>query len=207
MARWDKEKYIAEGSPRVNPKRAKAFNTEYVEMAEKFIAAGGTEKDFCFIIGTNQDVLRTWKKDHPEIKYAIEKGKQLTLSRLIGSGIKAAEGTVITDTTVTEAHTVNEDGTIGGLVPGSKIEVKKFTKTVPPDARLIQFLASALSRQLGTEDWVSRQFTETKVSGEVKHSIDAASVAKQIEAQAGRLVKKVESRVVQNVIDGEVVEE
>lgn len=203
--RWNKEEYEAQGSPRVNPKVKKAFDPEFVEMALRFVAAGGTEKEFAFIIGTNQDVLREWKKDHPEFKHAVKKAKQLTVARLIGAGIKAAEGYAITDTTVTEQHNVNEDGTIGGLVPGSKVEVKKFNKTIPPDNKLIQFLASAMSRQLGTDDWISKQFTETKVSGQVSHVIDATAIAKQIEAQAGNLRKQVDSTVVQEVIEGEVL--
>ena len=198
--RWTKEQYEEQGAPRINPVVKKAFSPEYVDMALKFVGAGGTEKDFAFVIGTNQDVLREWKKDHPEFKHAIKKAKKLTQSRLIGAGIRAAEGYVINDTTVTEQHEVLADGTIGGLVPGSKVEVKKFTKTIPPDNKLLQFIVSAISRQLGNDDWLNKQFTETKVSGQVDHVIDATAIAKQIEAQAGGLTKKISS----NVIDAEI---
>jgi len=200
LARWTQQQYEDQGSPRVNPHHAKAFDVEYVEFAERFTAAGGTEKELAFILGTNKLNFQTWKKENPDFKTALKKGKQLTLSRLIGAGIQAAQGTVINDTTVTEQHTVLEDGTIGGLVPGSKVEVKKFTKTIPPDNKLIQFLASALSRQLGTDDWISKQFTETKVSGKVEHVIDSAAIQKQIETQAGNLTKKISC----DVIDSEV---
>ncbi len=200
LARWDQESYEAEGSPRVNPQYAKAFSTDYVEFAERFTASGGTEKELAFILGTNKLNFQKWKKENPDFKTALKKGKQLTLSRLIGAGIQAAQGTVINDTTVTEQHVVLEDGTIGGLVPGSKVEVKKFTKTIPPDNKLIQFLASALSRQLGTDDWISKQFTETKVSGKVDHVIDATAIAKQIEAQAGNLTKKISSNIIENEV-------
>ena len=204
MARWDQKGYEEAGSPKINPKEKKGFDTEYAEMAGKLVAAGANQKDLAFVFGTSEGVIREWKRDHKEFKNAINRGKELTLARLIGAGIQSAEGTTVETITVTEKHTVLEDGTIGGLTPGTVVDVKKETKNLPPNEKMIQFLASTLSRQLKIDDWVSKQFTETKVSGEVKHKIDASMVAKQIAAQAGNLTKYVDSTVVQDIIEGEI---
>jgi len=202
MARWDQQGYEEAGSPRVNPKEKKPFSTEYSAMAEKLVASGANQKDLAFVFGTSQDVIREWKRDHPEFKNAVKRGKEITLSRLIGAGIKAAEGATVTTTTYTGTGIVGENGMVEELIPGTEVDVKKEVKEIPPNDKLIQFLANTLSRQLGKEDWVSKQFSETKVSGEVQHKIDASSVQKQIEEQSARLIKHVDS----NVIDAEVID-
>lgn len=203
MARWDREGYEAAGSPRVNPKEKRAYSESYVPLTERLVAAGANQKDLAFVFDTSQNVIREWKRKHPEFKNAIKRGKEVTLSRLIGAGIRSAEGMTITNTITTSQGVVQDDGTVQDLTPGSSVEVRKEVKEIPPNDKILQFLANTLSRQLGKDDWVSKQFSETKVSGEVQHKIDASSVQKQIEEQSARLLKHVDCEV----IDAEVVDD
>lgn len=199
MARWEnKEQYEADGSPRLNPHEALQFTTEHAQMAEKLVASGCNLPDLAFIFGTSEWNLKKWKKEHPEFKHAIDRGKQVTLQRLIGAGIKAAEGQTIKTTTITGKGIILADGTVRDLIPGTQVDIKTEIKELPINEKMVQFLANTLSRQLGTEDWVTKNFSETKVSGEVKHKLDASEIQRQIEAQGGRLMKHVESNVIDN---------
>ena len=127
------------------------------------------------------------------------------MSRLISAGIKAAEGSTVETTTISSKGVVMPDGSIRDI-PGQTVDIKKEVKQIPPNDKLIQFLANTLSRQLGKDDWVTKNFSETKVTGEVQHKIDASAIQKQIEEQFGSPTKYVESRVVQESIPGDVVE-
>lgn len=199
MARWeDKEAWEKDGKPRINPDHALEFTTEYAQMAEKLVASGATLADLAFVFGTSEwNLKNNWKKKYPEFQQAIDRGKQVTLQRLIGSGIRSAEGQTVTTTTITGKRIVLADGTIKDWVPGQTVDVKTEIKELPPNDKMIMFLANTLSRQLGNEDWITKNFSETKVSGEVKHKLDASEIQKQIEAQGARLIKPVESHVVE----------
>lgn len=199
----DSKDFEEQGSPRINPHYAKEFTTEHAQMAEKLVASGCNAGDLAFIFGTSEDNIKKWKRENPEFKQAIERGKEITLARLIGAGIKSAEGQTVKTTTIIGKGIILADGTVRDLIPGTQVDVKTEIKELPVNDRLIQFLANTLSRQLGKDDWVTKNLSETKVTGEVNHKLDASEIMKQIELQGGRLIKQVESH---EVVEGEIVE-
>lgn len=196
MARWTQKEYEKQGSPRVNPHKALEFSTEFAKIASNLVACGANYTDIAFILGTSEDNLKKWKREEPEFQEALERGKEITLGRLIGAAIQAAEGEILEETVITGKAVVQPDGTIKDLMPGQSVDVKTTRKKLPKNDRLIQFLANTLSRQLGKDDWVTKNLSETKVSGEVIHKLDSAAIKKQIEDQSAGLTKKITSEVV-----------
>ena len=203
-ARWTKEEYIAAGSPRVNPHEKKEYLPEYCEIAQNLSASGANQKDLAFHFGTSQDVIREWKKTYPEFKNAINRGKEVILQRLIGAGIRSAEGMTVTTITTTGKGVVSADGTVKELIPGTVVDVKKEVKQIPPNDKSLQFLANTISRQLGSDAWITKNFSETKISGEVKHKLDSSAIQQQIESQSAQLLKAVDAEVTDaSYVDGD----
>jgi len=198
MARWDKEQYEEAGSPRVNPIVAKEYDPSFVDITARLVASGATEKEVAFILGTSRDNIRAWKRDYPEFKNALLRGKEAILQRVIGAGIKAAEGGWKANTTITGKQVVLADGTLKDWVPGQTVDVKVENKYIPPNHNILMFLANTISKQLGSDDWISKNMSETKVTGEVVHKLDATAIQKQIEEQGAKLIKHVDSEIIEN---------
>lgn len=193
MGRYkNKKDYKKQGAERINPEMAKPYNVEYAELAQRLVATGANQADLAFLLGTSETNLKNWKRQYPEFKRAINKGKELTLSYLIGKGIKSAAGFTYTDRIVEKTGRIDESG---NLVEDEeqRVKIKEITKTQPPNEKLLMFLASALDRQLNQDNWRNRQFIEAKSEKTVKFQIDATSVAEQIDKLSGGLRKYVTS--------------
>lgn len=183
----DKEDYKRQGSKRINPKKAKAYNTEYAAEAERLSASGATEMDIAYILGTSTYNLRKWKKDHYDFRKAINRGKQLTKAYLIGRGIKAGGGYDYID----EKREYKVDGK-GKSIGEVKVTVSK--KHQPADGKLLMFMLSALDRQLGGDGWVARQFIESKSEKNVNvRVIDGQKIADQFDKLSGKWGKAIDA--------------
>ena len=161
------------------------YSTEFAQMAEKLSATGATEKDIAYILGTSVRGFRNWKKDHPEFKRALKRGKELTQAYLIAQGIKAATGYDYTEKTTKYRVRKSADGEII-TVP----EITEYIKHQSPDGKLLLFLVSALDKQLGKNDWLQQHKIEVDEKKNINVNISGEIVSKQIDELAGRLSKK-----------------
>ena len=192
----DPKDWEAKGGKRINPKHAKEYNTEFAEIAKKLIAAGDTQKDVAFFLGTTVSNLKKWKKTYPEFKRAINKGHELTLTYLMSKGLTQACDRKIKDTTVEYIANVNENGHVVKVVGETRAKIREVERFVPGDNRLLMFLISSLERSLGRDVYINRQFIESKKEETITHKVDAEAVQNQIEKLRGNLTKQVESREV-----------
>lgn len=176
----DSEDWKKKGSKRINPKKAKAYNTEFAELAERLAASGATEMDIAYIFGTTTYNLRNWKRNNPDFAKAINRGKQLTKAYLIAKGMKAAAGYDWTEEK--QKFVVDAEGK-----PTGNIEVIKTKKHQPSDGKLLMFMVSALDRQLGGDNWVAKQFVENKTEKNVNiRVIDGQKIAEQFDKLSGK---------------------
>jgi len=189
----DPKDWKAKGGKRINPKHAKDYNVEFAEIAKKLIAAGDTQKDVAFFLGTTVSNLKKWKKTYPEFKRAINKGHELTLTYLMSKGLTQACDRKIKDTTVEYIANVNENGHVVKVVGETRAKIREVEKTVPGDNRLLMFLISSLERSLGRDVYINRQFIESKKEETITHKVDAEAVQNQIDKLRGNLTKQVES--------------
>ena len=205
MARYkNKDEYEEAGKPRINPLKAKPYNVEYAEIAQNLAATGATEDDIAFLLGTNLSNLRKWKKDNPDFKRSLKRGKELTQTYLIGKGLKAAGGYTYTDKIIEYVAKIDKNGNVIEVIDngvdggGEKLaKVKEIHKTVPPNEKLLMFLVSALDRQLGRDNWIQKQSIETKIDKTVTHKLDASSISEQIDKLSGNLTKYVEAKEIE----------
>lgn len=186
----DSEDWVKQGSKRVNPVKAKPYNTEFAEVAEHLSATGATEMDIAYILGTTVYGLKQWKRKHPEFAKSLNRGKQLTRAYLIAKGIKAAAGFNYIEEK--RDYKVDKDGNQIGDV---KISVSK--KSQAPDGKLLMFMIAALDRQLGGDNWVSKQFIESKSEKNVNvRVIDGKKIAEQFDKLSGKWSKAIDGEVV-----------
>lgn len=188
------EEYKEAGEYQINPHTALPCTQEYMEMASKLKAAGYGLADIAYFLGTSESNLKKWKKENPLAKRALRDGIKLCQSRLVGKGIKSAEGYTSVDRKVVKRYFVKEDGELE-LIPGSQVVVEEHEKQVPPNDKMLMFLLSCFDRQLGKDDWTSKQYTETKIDKTVTHKLDADSVAAQIDKLSGKHLEPIEGEV------------
>jgi len=181
VSRWNgHDEWVKEGSIRVNPKRNKPYLPEYAEIAENATAAGMNWKDLAYTFGISVDNLKHWKATEPSFKDALFKGKERVRAKLLRRGMEAAMGYTVEDEEVVSKGVVGEDGK-PVLEAGMPVRVRRITKHVAPDNRLLMFLVSAIDRQLGKDDWLARQFVESKITKTETHKIDCSEVSRQID--------------------------
>jgi hypothetical protein len=84
-------------------------------------------------------------------------------------------------------------------IPGEKVEVKTYHRVIPPNDRLLIFLVSAMDRQAGKEDWISKQYVDKNVSIDEHKTFSIDAVNDQIDEIAGGRRKVISSQVVMPV--------
>lgn len=117
----------------------KKFSPALVPVIARLAAAGFTQESIARIIGVTRRTLLLWATERPEVKEALEQGKEVAIKHLVEAGLRSALGMTLVTKTVRQT----ERGT----------EVKTETKTMPPDSHLLLFFLYNLSRQLGKDEW------------------------------------------------------
>lgn len=173
-----------------NPKKAKAYNTEYAELALRLSASGANEADIAYLLGTNTTNLRKWKSENEDFAKALNRGAKLTRAYLVSKGIKAAAG-------YDYIETRTKNGTDREGNPTE--EITKTTKHVQPNGSLLMFLLGCLDRRLGEDNWIARQYVQSNEERNITVKvIDGNKIADQIEKLGGKWK--------QDIIDSEFVE-
>lgn len=185
------EEYIEKGAYRINPHYAKEYIPEYADIAARMKATGATDKDLAFYFDTSTDRIRQWRKEHPEFSRACKAGRDMTKQYLLKKGMMAAAGYEYTERSVKGNYNVKEDGSLE-LIPGTTVTVTETPKIVPPNDKLLIFMVSAMDRQAGKYDWVSKQYIESKHEETITHKLDASAVADQIDRLAGNYAKRID---------------
>ena len=187
-----KKDWEEEGSKRINPHKAKAYNTEFAELAERLAASGATEMDIAYILGTSTYNLRKWKREHYDFAKAINRGKQLTRAYLIAKGIKAAAGYDYVEKK--SQYVTDENGNLTG-----EVKVTETPKHQPSDGKLLMCMIACLDRQLGGNDWVARQFVESKTEKNINvRVIDGQKIADQFDKLSGKWANAIDAKFVES---------
>lgn len=172
------------------------FSPVFLEMATRLVAAGLTEGDLAYIIGTTPARIKYWKRHNPLFKQACTDGKQVAKSYLIAQGLRAAAG----------YNTVEKNIKIKRKFVGDKLveypaEESQFHKHVKPDSSLLMFMLCNMSRQLKDETpWSSVHKVEVDDQKTVNIKISGKVASEQIDRLAGAFNPN-------NTIDAEVVDQ
>jgi hypothetical protein len=187
---------LGERSEGTLPRNAE-FSPKFLEIATRLIAAGLTEKDLAYIVGTTPARIRYWKRHNDLFKKACEAGRQMAKSFLIGQGLKAAAGYDYVEKNYKVKRKILNDGTVVEYPS----EESHFHKHQKPDSTLLMFMLCNMSRQLKDETpWASQHKIEVDESKKVSIEIKGSVVSSEIDRLAGAFRPD-------NIIEAEVVNE
>jgi len=147
------------------------FDYKYVKMVSRLMASGVDQKDLAFVLGVQPETISRWKSKYPTFRKAIEDGKEMAVSHLITTGLRAATGYDIEETTTEYEKKDNE-----------WVEVKKkvVKKQREPASGLLMFFLT----NLAPEQFKKRMEIDSK---SVKVNLKGEDVAAGIQELAGKL--------------------
>ena len=158
------------------------FSPRFLDMATRLVAAGLSQKDLAYIIGTTVSRIGYWKKHHRLFRKACDDGKGIAKSYLIAQGLKAAAGYKTIEKNVKIKRKLMSDGSIIEYAA----EESHFIKEVKPDSTLLIFMLANLSRQAKDEiPWTSQHKIEVEGSKTVNIKISGKVATKEIHRLAG----------------------
>jgi len=171
------------------------FDLRYIELAEKLKAAGFTNDNLAYVFGVyDHSRIQEWMKRHPELRKAIENGRESARKKLIAKGLQSAWGYDYEE--ANEKWEVEKVGLgpKGKGIPlvdengNSKMILKSksiFKKHKPPDPKLMCTFLAVLDPEFRhiwqRADAVSRSVT-LKIDGKLE--------SKKLEELAGKLLEE-----------------
>lgn len=114
------------------------YKEEYARMAEVACAEGGfTDLKLSLLFGVCTATINLWKKEHPEFKDALKKGKDRFDTEVIEKAfLKRCTGFSYNETTREPALAEIIDKKTGEIIQATKMVVtKRVRKLVVPDAK------------------------------------------------------------------------
>lgn len=191
------------------------YNEEHCHLAEEIYALGGTGKQVCNALNIGHKTLYNWKRDHPEFKNAILRGKdRYNMETVENALLKRALGCKVTNKKTKRVY-------LKGKAPdGAKVdvpaeEVVTDTKEYAPDTTAIIFYLVNRYRNEDDPRWVNlRQVQEHTGSIEHKHEHerkDARRIVEQLTSnelqELGKLLFKSSDTDAKRVEEGDVLQE
>jgi len=159
---------IKKESDIIKTRRAKniKFDYKFVKMASRLMASGVRQKDLAFVMGVHPQTISNWKAKYPVFRKALEDGKEMAVSGLINTGLRAATGYEIEETT-TEYVKDRESG--------EWVEIKKrvVSKQRDPNPSLLMFFLTNLApEQFKKRVEVDSRSMKVSLNGDdIKHGI------------------------------------
>lgn len=158
------------------------FTPRFLDVATRLIAAGLSEKDLAYVLGTTISRIQYWKRHNPLFKKACDDGKNTAKSYLIAQGLRAAAGYRTEEKNVKIKRKVMPDGTVVEYAAEESV----FYKEKPADSSLLIFMLCNLSRIAGDEKpWMSQHKIEIDQNKNVNIKISGKVASEQIDRLAG----------------------
>ena len=187
-------------------KKGVKFDTEFLEIATRLVAAGMKESELAYFLGCTPRAIKGLKRRDKMFKQACDNGKDLALSYLLAQGIRAAAGYEYTEKNIKIKRKLvtrkDDDGNATEEILEYPAEESTFVKHQPVNPNLLMFLVSNMSRQLGkpeAEKWQSVHKVEVDENKNVNIKISGKIATQQIEALAGAFLNR-------KVIDAKVTD-
>lgn len=157
------------------------FKPEYIDVAERLVAAGFTEKDLAYTFNVSHGAVDSWKRNNPAFKAACEEGKRREKKRLVAKALLSAVGYDY-ETSKTKYHKDKAGEVL-------KSEVTEFKNHQPANHNLLMFLLCNIDHQLGDKEWFSKHKLEIDETKNIKVTIDGKIASEQIQHLAGKILE------------------
>lgn len=157
------------------------YTPELNDVASRLVAAGFSEEDLGYTFGVQKWRIESWKKKYPLFRQACENGKEVEKRKLVAKGLQAAVGYEVT----TSKRKITRDAS-GNI---TKDEETIFSNHVPENHNLLMFILCNISRQLGDNDWKSKNILEVEAKS-LNVQITGQLATEQIQRLAGRILNE-----------------
>lgn len=190
------------------------YDEKYCHLAEKVYALGGVGKDVCDALDIGEKTLYNWKRENPEFKDAILRGKdQYNRNNVENALLERALGCKITNKKTKRTY-LKGKAPDGAQIKVPAEEVVTDTKEYAPDTTAIIFYLVNRYRNENNPRWVNlKQVQEHTGSIEHRHEHEQKQVKELIEKldkhelqELGELLFKGSSPDVKRVEEGDVVQ-
>ena len=182
----------------------KKFDTKFIDIAQRLVGQGFTEKDVALTLGVAPGTIQTWKHRNEDFRKACEEGMKVRVAQLAAKGQMAAIGYDYEETCETFKPKLNEDT---GKKELELVEKKVYKKHKTPDAKLIEFFLINYAPML----YKSINKIEYDQSKNLTINDSSGQVTEQLTKLAGAFLesrKHVDSKVIDEVRQpGEVSED
>lgn len=126
-------------TPASVPRKPKPdYNPDYAPQAQKLCIMGATDGSLAAWFGVSRDTILYWKKQHPEFKDALLRGKKMADLEVVASLYQATLDRVITTRQPIKCKEIYYDEN-GKRVEKERVEIVEVEKHIPADFRSQQF--------------------------------------------------------------------
>lgn len=127
-------------TPASAPKKTKntLYKPEYAERAQKLCLLGATDATLGAFFGVCRETILNWKKQYPEFKDALSRGKKIADIEVAASLYQATIDRIITVKQAIKCKEVYYDEN-GKRVEKERVEIVEVEKHIPADFRSQQF--------------------------------------------------------------------
>jgi hypothetical protein len=177
-----------QGTAKTVEGKYRPYDPDLAKVAELLVAAGATQKKIAQVLSISICELRNWKKEHPEFKAALNRGKEETRSTLAFEGLKRAIGYTFEEYGEKPVKVKNKEGQW-------VYENHRYTysKHQPGDPKLLIFMLECLDRKLGGDTWKTMQKLEIESKTLTGNQLEQAQ-SKHINDLAGKIMSLVAKR-------------
>ena len=184
---------LGEQSGGTLPRNAE-FSPKFLEVATRLVAAGLSQKDLAYILGTTPARIQFWRRHNPLFKKACDNGKQMAKSYMIAQGLRAAAGYDYTEKNYKIKRKVMDDGTVVEFAA----EESHFHKHQAPNSNLLIFMLCNMSRQLKDDNpWTPQHRIEVDETKNVNIKISGKVASEQIDRLAGAFMPTINAEVIE----------
>jgi transposase-like protein len=169
--------------------KVRDYDSEFCNAAAILAANGATQKKIAQYLGISIDLLRKWKRQYPEFKDSLTKGKEEVRKILLSNGLNRAVGYEYEEVCEKPVRVKDENGNL--VYKNHRYIYKKHQSG---DPRLLMFMLGCIDRMLGDDNWQQKDKLEIEAKTTPLKLEQAQS--NQIAQLAGKLRKVVESKEV-----------
>lgn len=129
---------MPEAKPASSKTKTTTYHDHYPQQAHKLCLLGATDSDIASFFGVCRTTLANWKKQHPDFKEALSRGKKAADMEVAASLYQATLDRIITCKQAIKCKEIYYDDN-GKRVEKERIEIVEVEKHIPADFRSQQF--------------------------------------------------------------------
>ena len=154
-----------------------------LDMITGWAKQGSTDKDMCAMLGVSETIFYKWKREKPQFKHAIKKGKHDSNGEILNSAFKQTTGYFITKQHPMKMKERSFDPVTKISTETEVIEIVEYEEFIPPNPTMTIFM----TKNRLPRDYKDKQVVEHEGELTVKHEgMSDTEIAEKIKELMGK---------------------